>query len=183
MPAESLQHIMGTLVLLIILFSVTLYVAVVGLRNNFDAASVALQEVSEYVATEVMNALSLAQLSGSEEMFFYKVIVLPEAINNQGYIIELVNDTQTLRWKVVAYLTQYTWVKGESELHFPFTNSTEIKCEDRSGYFDAYKIHYSPKLYSGVGHAGGNKMVIWCKVYMDAGIKKVLVGLGILEVS
>ncbi|MEM3786729.1 MAG: hypothetical protein QXZ59_05035, partial [Nitrososphaeria archaeon] len=83
MPAESLQHIMGTLVLLIILFSVTLYVAVVGLRNNFDAASVALQEVSEYVATEVMNALSLAQLSGSEEMFFYKVIVLPEAINNQ----------------------------------------------------------------------------------------------------
>jgi hypothetical protein len=169
------------LILLIIMFSVTLYVTVVGLRNNFDASSVVLHEVSEYVSTEMMNALSLAQLSGSEEMFFYKVIFIPEAINNQGYTIELVNDTETSRWKVIAYLTQYPWVKGESELHFPFSNSTEVSCEDKTGSFDNYKIHYGPKLYSGVGHAGGSKMVVWCNVYIEDGIKKVRVGIGVLE--
>jgi hypothetical protein len=193
MTDVALTHVIGTLVLLMLMATISGYAATRSTQANLDISAVSLQEVSERVATEIISLVDLSTVSGNAS-FTYKVIDVPYSINNQGYNMTLSQGSKS--WEVVAYLLEYNFVRGQAKLFFSSGNSSTtpskgLTCVTTTGSFTItsggrnLELFYGPSLSSGVGKAIGStsKAVVWCQIYQDGNVQKLLVGFGRLKVA
>ena len=193
MTEVALTHVIGTLVLLMLMAVISGYAATRSTQANLDISAVSLQEVSERVATDIISLVDLSTVSGNTS-FTYKVINVPDSINNLGYNITLSQSSKS--WQVVAYLLEYNSVRGEAKLFFSSGNTTTtpskaLTCVSTTGSFIItsggrnLELFFGPTLSSGVGKAIGSayKPVVWCQIYQDGTVQKLMVGFGRLKVT
>jgi hypothetical protein len=179
------------------LLSLIIIVGFVGLgitsQTTLDTSTVVLQEVSEHVASEIMSLIDLSSIQGSASLI-YKVVPIPDNVNNEGYTLKLVLDDKG--WKIVAYMDQYHWKQAEARLNFRNCSSQTcgIIAQVNSGNFtgiqigsETFRISYGPQISSGTGNARGSRtrMVVWSEVYQSPPTEGNLirVGIGKLELS
>ena len=169
MPQVAIPHLLGTVMLLGLLGIVIVYAQTMEVNSRMKAVSVQLDDVSEYVSSELISLIDLAS-SQHNSSVIYKTIEIPKELNGIGYVIELENISG--KWMIISYLYTYPSVKGEAYLYF----SGGVNATTGNGYINVEngRIAYSSILYSGV-----SKPVVWCKI--EGGT--IYVGLGRLEVS
>jgi len=192
MTDVAMPHIIGTLILLMLMAVISGFAVSKNTSASLDIAAVSLQEVAEKVASDIISIVDLSTVSGNTS-FTYKVISVPDSINNMGYNITLSQSGSS--WQVVAYSLEYSFVKGQAKLFFSSgdasTPSKAIICESKTGNFTltsggrTLNMIYGPTLSSGVGKAIGStdKPVVWCQIYQDGTVQKIRVGFGRLKVS
>jgi len=191
MPEVAIPHVIGTLMLLMIMAAISGYAVSRNTQANLDISAVSLQEVAEKVASDIISVVDLSTISGNTS-FTYKVINVPDSINNRGYNITLSQSGSS--WQVVAYSLENSFVKGQAKLFFSSgdtsTPSVALTCVSKTGNFTimssgrTLQLLYGPTLSSGVGKAIGSayKPVVWCQIYQDINVQKIMVGFGRLKV-
>ena len=143
-----IPHIVGTVALITIFFIAGLYYNYVYSSLQTDVTTKKLKEVADYVASNIMDLISLCYLSSGDQSL-NKTVTVPESIGNNIYTIAIANFSDPAAGEVLyvvrAYLTLSPSVYGESEL--PWTSGGGIRVDSSASSISA-----------GVG-----SFIIWCR--------------------
>jgi hypothetical protein len=165
---------MGIATIAVLVAAVGMFSSHMTIQISQDTSTSSLQEVTEKVSSEIIDLVDLSSLNPQSNLTLYRVIDIPDQINNYGYVINLQNDT--LGWKVVAYLNEYNTVRAESNLYFKggvgVVNGTGILNVKYNG--QSVVLSYGKSLYSGT-----YRPVVWCQINQSI----ITVGLGSLGVT
>jgi len=167
MDSTVIPHILGTVTLLI-LFSIlgTYYsISYSSLRSEIVASN--LQEIAEYVASEIVDLVSLLSLSMGDQLLI-KGLQMPEKIGGNIYNLTITKSGDAL--KVRVYLASNPSVYGESVL--PWLVGGYIEPFNGTASFNSTRI--TPKTT--ISSASGNPAV-WCM----RSLGKITFGLGVME--
>jgi uncharacterized protein (UPF0333 family) len=155
----SLQYLLGILAVVVLIASVGFFASYITIQVSQDTSRSSLQEVTEKVSSEIIDLVSLAYLNSNSTLTF-KVIDIPDNINNKGYTVNIQNDS--LGWKVVAYLDEYNTIRAESNLYF----TSGIAVFKGTGMFYNVTYNWQPANLSKVTnlYSGTYLPVVWCQI-------------------
>lgn len=162
---------MATIAALVI--AVGLFASNISMHVSQDTSKSSLQDVTEKVSSEFIDLLALTSLNPNSTLFF-KVIDIPESIDNGGYVVKLQKDSQG--WKVVAYLNENIGTQAESNLYF---KGGVVIVNATGNYYVQYNQQNVTLSYGTSLQSGTYRPVVWCQI----GQSNITVGLGSLGVT
>lgn len=122
MPHVVIANVIGTVMLIAILGIVTVISVTVAAQMSAETVQSGLQEVAQYVSSQVMTMATLVSSSPQANLTAFKFLNLPSSLGYYGYSITLTNATSgpsdAVGWKIVAYLDSMPSVTAESVLNF-----------------------------------------------------------------
>lgn len=122
MPHVVIANVIGTIMLIGILAIVSVISVVVGAQMSAQTVQSQLQEVTQYVSSELLSMATLVSSSPQANLTAFKFLELPTTLGNYGYSITLTNATNgsndATGWKVVTSLESMASVTAESVLNF-----------------------------------------------------------------
>jgi hypothetical protein len=89
----SLQHIIGTIALISLVVSASLFYTIFTSNVQDDSRKKQLGQISESVALNIEEMINLAKFSKYSSGVMVKTFDLPIAVGDQPYKVQLVNDT------------------------------------------------------------------------------------------
>lgn len=163
MPSPVVSHLIGTTMLLVIMLVVSFYFTNFGTVIGVKAVEKELNEVAEYIASNIIDMISLANASLSDTLLLE--IDFPYEINGYGYSI---NVTKEIDHYIVATRIEHTTIV-EGKAILPFTSSQIIYSSLDPG-IDGIEGK------NGL-HSGTKKALIWCKkigteIYFGFGVRR-----------
>jgi hypothetical protein len=161
-------HIIGSLTLMLILTTVSIYLSAAQLNVQASSVKHRLREVASYLSHEAVNLLVLMQTSNSQLLVVR--VEVPKLIGNEAYTITLLKQNGEFK---VRLALQYSQICCEELIPINST-STGLTINQSSQYIgliQEFKLYSSPQLYSGVDAA------LWCR----RGVDGFEIGLGVLR--
>lgn len=161
MPSPIVSHLIGTTMLLVIMLVISFFFTNFGTVVGIKSVERELNEVAEYIASNIIDLISLANISLSDTLSLN--IDFPYEINGYGYSI---NITQESNHYIVITRIEHMKIEGKailpfgiSQIKFSSLDPGIIGIESKNG------------LYSGM-----EKAVIWCKksgneIYFGFGLR------------
>jgi hypothetical protein len=173
LPDVSLTRLIGIATVVALVVAVGFFASYMTNQVNQATSRSSLQEVTEKVSSEIIDLVSLTSLNPDSNLTF-KVIDIPDSINNKGYVVNLQKDS--LGWNVVAYLNEYHTVRAESNLYFKggvgVINGTGT-------FYVKYNWQDVALSYGTSLQSGTYRPVVWCQIAQS----NITVGLGSLGVT
>jgi|GEM_PF-973874 len=173
MSSVSLTHLIGTVSLMLIFFSVGSYysMSISSLKN--EVITVQLSKIADYIGSDTVDLVSLCYINDMDQMLV-KNLTLPAGLTAYGYNMAVEKAGQSMFVRV--YLISDSLVYGEYAL--PWSTESGIKVYNGSdaeveGYIQSERPSLTPRLYVDNGDTG---IVIWVAKIED----QVTVGLGIM---
>jgi len=173
LPDVIIPRLIGITSIIALILAVGFFSSNITMQMTKTTSISSLKDVTEQVSSEIIDLVSLASLTPDSNST-YKVLEIPDQVNNKGYSVYLQNDS--LGWKVVAYLDEDISIRAESNLYF----KGGVNVENGTGIFHVIynwqdvELFYSTRLYSGT-----YKPVVWCNITQS----NIMVGLGWLGVT
>ncbi len=161
MPSPIVSHLIGTTMLLMIMLTISFYFTNFGTIVGVKSIERELNEISEYIASNIIDLVSLANASLSDTLLLD--IDFPYEINGYGYSI---NITKEGDYYIVITRIEHARIEGKAILPFGFS---QIKFSSLNPGISG--IECKNGLYSGM-----EKAIIWCKkigaeIYFGFGVK------------
>jgi len=128
------------------IFTSTLFVLAILLTSSFmiilnfsivDSTRTRMNDVANYVASNIADLVSLCYISTSEKLFLIKTVEVPSQINGYGYTIRLIVDNNTYK---VVISSSYSFVSGEASLW-------KAKAEGSLSIYNQNEIVYEQKMF------------------------------------
>jgi hypothetical protein len=173
LPDVSITRVIGIATITALILAVGFFAANMSMRVSQDTSKSSLQEVTEKVSSEFIDLLALISLHPNSTLFF-KVINIPDSINNGGYLLSLQKDSQG--WKVVAYLNENAATRAESNLYF---NGGVYVISGTGNFYVNYNLQNVTLSYGTSLQSGTYRPVVWCQINPT----NITVGLGSLGVK
>jgi hypothetical protein len=163
MPSPIISHLIGTTMLLLVMLTISFFFITFGTVIGIKAAESELNEVAEYLASNIVDLASLANASLSNVLLVD--ISFPYEVNGYGYAINITKETNSY-----IIITRIDYLNIEGKAILPWNTSQTIKIASSDPGING--IEYKNGLYSGM-----EKAVIWCKkngeeIYIGLGIRK-----------
>jgi hypothetical protein len=181
----SIQHIIGTVALIGIVISASLFYNIFTSFVQDDSRRKELGQISENVAlniAEMINIVKFETFSSNYGNYTIKIIDLPTQVGGQPYKIQLVNVSGQMQ--VHSFLSTHESISANSTIPFNsggssiVLNTTSTIYHIKTG-LDLVKIACSGMVY------GKNGTAIWAHPVWDSGIgnspSAVTVGIGWVE--
>ena len=156
--SNVLSHVIGTVALISLFFTVGTYYSVTYLSIQNEAMSSQLEEVADYVASTLINLVSLSSLNNQNHNVSIE-LKLPKHIGDKIYevVIEEFVDPNTNEslFRVRAYLALQPSIYGVSALPWPaegrirLHNQTEI-ISSSSEHNIAFSCRVGSEIYFGL---------------------------------
>ena len=150
--SSSIPHVVGTLALLICsIFVVTSFI-LLGLAVQIDLVKPQLQEVAEYVASTLVDLITLANQTDAQPLLLVKELKIPSSVAERGFTVTLVDKNGDLY--VDVYLTFLTTVSAEAPINVRTAHEVIVRKPPQppKGFPGNLSM-----LYSGLEHP-----VVWC---------------------
>ena len=162
MPSPIVSHLIGTTMLLVIMLVVSYYFTNFGTIIGVKAVEKELNEVAEYIASNIIDMVSLANASLSDTLLLE--IDFPYEINGYGYSINITKESD--HYIVITRTEHTSIVEGKAILPF----SSQIIYSSLNPGING--IEGKNGLYSGT-----RKALIWCKkvgteIYFGFGVRE-----------
>jgi len=181
----TLQHLIGTISIIILTLSISLGFSTVSSYVQTDINKKEMAQVASHVS---LNMIEIAALSHSSNYTrtLVKTISLPTEINGRGYLVRLIDETnQSKGYSVEVSLVSQSGVKIQSFLPFNSkTNQTVVVTTLQIMWVSGDKVPYTTPdevtYVNGDGEAivfGGNNAVVWA--FEDSGV--IYIGIGTRE--
>jgi hypothetical protein len=166
--SSSIPHVIGTMALLMCsIFVVTSFI-LLGLAVQIDLVKPQLQEVAEYVASTLVDLITLANQTDAQPLLLVKELRIPSSVAERGFTVTLVDESGDLC--VHVCLTFLTTVSAEAPINV--RTSHEVIMEKPSPPPEGFPEElFRATLYSGLEHP-----VVWC-FKDEKGI--IYIGLGV----
>jgi len=173
MSSAPISHMIGTMALLLTsLFVVTSFV-LLGTMTQMDLVKPQLREVAEYVASNIVDLVTLADQTDVANLILVKKLIIPASVGERGYRIELSDGS------VVVYLGTLQTVRAEAPINLNTPSEVEIIYNPNDGGIVGVNglnelVEVKETLFSGSEYP-----LVWC-------VKKdgvIYVGLGVLKSS
>lgn len=176
-----IPHVVGTVALITIFFVAGLYYDHVYTSLQTEIAENKLKEVANYVASNIIDLVSLCYSSVGNQSLIKKLSI-PESVGKSINTVTLIKrqdpTTQEVLFRVRAYLILKQAVFEESEL--PWTEGGKLKIyteTDPSTHPDSELQHVAEpySLEPKISVSGGiENFVVWCQMRSE----NVTIGLG-----
>jgi len=166
----TLTHVIGTAGLMVVFFAVGSYYSLSYTSLQLQIIAVNLEKISNYVASNVMDMVSLCYMSGVNQVIS-KRLEIPARIGAYGYNITILQMTGEENFKVRAYLVSRPTIYGESTL--PWSTSGMMKIYNGTD-IGIENLSFDPKISV---FSGSSNIVVWC-LKRD---NEILIGLGIMK--
>ena len=154
----GIQHIIGTVALIGLVASAGFAYTIITSFIDTDVNTERLQQVSEVVASNLVEIMNLAKFAKYSDTNMTKNIDVPSDLAGKAYEIQLVNDAG--QWIVRSYLVTNNHVSSDSKI--PLSSAdvtislwTEQTVHEMVVGLDQSIIHISGTVY------GGNQIVVW----------------------
>ncbi|RLI27723.1 hypothetical protein DRO58_03685 [Candidatus Bathyarchaeota archaeon] len=158
----------GTMALLLTsLFVVTSFV-LLGTMTQMDLVKPQLREVAEYVASNIVDLVTLADQTDVANLILVKKLIIPASVGERGYRIELSDGS------VIVYLGTLQTVRAETPINLNTSSEVIINGEIVGVNGLNELVEVKGTLFSGSGYP-----LVWC-VKEDG---TIYVGLGVLKSS
>jgi len=171
MVSVSMTHLIGTVSLMLIFFSVGSYysISINTLKN--EAITVQLSKIANYIGSDIVDLVTLSHVSDLDQLLV-KNLTLPAGITSYGYNMTIETIRQTMYVRV--YLISDSLVYGEYAL--PWSTESSIKIYNGSdtkveSYIQTERHNLTPRLFLDNEDTG---LVIWCAKIKD----QITIGLG-----
>lgn len=118
MVSVSISHILGTITLVLVFVGVTMFYTMTYFSLQDRTLSRQLQEAADYVSANLIDLVSLAQISATDQ-FLVKSVSLPQNIGSDFFIItisEEKNEVQQKQLLVKAFFSSRPTIQMESVL-------------------------------------------------------------------
>ena len=184
MSSPPISHMIGTMALLLTsLFVVTSFV-LLGTMTQMDLVKPQLREVAEYVASNIVDLVTLADQTDVANLILVKKLIIPASVGERGYRIELsLSDSS-----VIVYLGTLQTVRAETPINLNASGEVSeviIINDPNDGIIDevnglnelvaslnvTIRGNHSSPLFSGSEYP-----LVWCvkengKIYVGLGVK------------
>ena len=170
MGSVTLTHVIGTAGLMIVFFAVGSYYSISYTSLQLQIIAVNLEKTSDYVASNVMDMISLCYMSEANQVIFKK-LEIPARIGTYSYNVTILHMTEEENFKVRAYLVSRPTTYGESTL--PWSTSGIMKIYNGTD-IGIENLSFDPKI-SVV--SGSSNIVVWCLKLEN----EIIIGLGIMK--
>jgi hypothetical protein len=174
MGSVSMTHLIGTVSLMLIFFSVGSYysMSIATLKN--EAITVQLSKIANYIGSDMVDLVTLSCISDMNQLLV-KNLTLPAGITSYGYnmTVETIGQTMFVR----VYLFSDSLVYGEYAL--PWSTESSIQIYNGSeteveSYIQTERPSLTPRLFFDNSNTG---IVIWCAKIED----QITIGLGLMS--
>ncbi len=164
--SSSIPHVIGTMALLMCsIFVVTSFI-LLGLAVQIDLVKPQLQEVAEYVASTLVDLITLANQTDAQPLLLVKELRIPSSVAERGFTVTLADKSGDLC--VHVCLTFLTTVSAEAPINV--RTSHEVIVGGPQQPPGGFPVELD-MLYSGLKHP-----VVWC-FKDEKGI--IYIGLGV----
>jgi len=174
MVSVSMTHLIGTVSLMLIFFSVGSYysVSIATLKN--EAITVQLSKIANYIGSDMVDLVTLSYVSDLNQLLV-KSLTLPTGITSYDYNMTVETIGQTMYVRV--YLISDSLVYGEYAL--PWSTESSIAIYNGSdaeveSYIQIERPSLTPRLFFDDEDSG---LVIWCAKIED----QITIGLGLMS--
>ncbi len=179
MPSPVVSFVIGSATLAIVSLLIISSFTGLGLMFQADVVKYELQELSEKIASTMVELAVLAKSSKSEEIFLVKKLNIPKSLMEKGYVINLTREEGN--WKVSVYIEGWPGLKGESPLNFREIEvevdlTMELTSFNPPVHVEGREVKHGGKIHSGV-----QKPVVWCSKTIENEHEEIKVGLGAIE--
>ena len=170
----SIQHIIGTAALLVLVLSLAYAYQIVVTSVQISAIRTQAGQVAEYVAQSVSDVVSLTEFAygALSSGTVSKSLKLPADLSGKPYLVKL--ESHDGGYYVVVEVSGLSDLRARSPI--PLKNTTavvRIVADEDLNLFD-WDVKPKPYVY------GGNpKAVVWCEKRLEEGGYVILVGLGV----
>ncbi|MEM3040964.1 MAG: hypothetical protein QXG97_02915 [Nitrososphaerota archaeon] len=170
MGSVTLTHVIGTVGLMVVFFAVSSYYSISYASLQFQVIALNLEKVSNYVASNVVDTISLCYMTETNQVI-YKKLEIPAKIGVYGYNVTILQIAGEENFKVRSYLVSRPAIYGESTLPWSTSgligiyNGTDLGIDDLS---------FDPEISVS---SGLSNIVVWCSKLGD----DILIGLGIMR--
>ena len=139
MPSPIFTHLLGTLALIGMFFSIAIFMSFVGWISYLEAQKARLSEIAESVAREIVEIVSVHTLG--EGGFTYMNLNIPQTIGSSGYTIQLEEGGEN-RIIVRVYLQTYDVIRVVVVPNFGEGNVRVIDGEyEERGFIYSYRLN------------------------------------------
>ncbi len=173
----SIQHIIGTAALLVLVLSLAYAYQVVVTSVQISAIRTQMNQVAEYVAQSVSDIVSLTEFAygALSSGTVSKSLKLPADLSGKPYLVRL--ESREGGCYVVVEVSGLSDVYATSPI--PLKNATAAVWIVADGGFELSDARVKPKPYV---YGGNPKAVVWCeKTWLEGQGYVILVGLGLRE--
>jgi len=170
MSSTVLGHVIGTVALLAMLFTLVPFISALGIVMTRTLVKQQLMSVASLVSYKVLEAYRLAERSNLGKMFFAVRLDIPAYVSSTGYYVELIKDDEGFKIRVVSEKNPNLY----AEITLPISPESNLIFDTSDGTIQdsSMEIIKVSKL-----HSGSEMPVIWC-LKSENFIK---LGLGILK--
>jgi len=174
----SIQHIIGTAALLVLVISLAYAYQIVVTSVQIGAIRVQTSQVAEYVAQSVSDIVSLTEFAYGalkESGTVSKSLKLPPDLSGKPYLVRLEGEGGS--YYVVVEVSGMSSAYARSPI--PLRDTTAVVRIVASENFNLSDARVKPKPYV---YGGNPKAVVWCeKAWLEDQGYVILVGLGVRE--
>ena len=174
----SLQHIIGTVALIGLLISASLFYTIFTSSIQDDNRKKQLAQISENVALNIEEMINLAKFSKYSSEYMVRIIDLPVDIDGKSYEIQLVDDS-IKGFYVHTFLATQQTISANSTIPYnsgdiPIILETTDIPYTRIVGIDKIEISISGTIY------GKNATVIWANPIwtLEGNLVNIVVGIG-----
>jgi hypothetical protein len=126
-----------------------------------------MQDISEYVSSEIIDLISLCSLS-TEELELLKELDLSKELGQNAYEISIINSEENLKVITQPISNPFRW--GQEQL--PWSTEGNIKY-----YNGTTPSINNPSIIPSLNVSSSEQMIVWCLRTEDA----IIFGLGTLK--
>ena len=174
MGSVSVTHLIGTVSLMLIFFSIGSYysMSIASLKN--EVITVQLSKISNYIGSDIVDLVSLCYISELDQLLI-KNLTLPAGLTAYGYNMTIKKTTQGIFVRVS--LISESEVYGEYTL--PWSTESNIRVYNGSdagveNYIQSERPYLAPEVQV---YSGDKGIVIWCVKIED----QITIGLGLMS--
>ena len=174
MVSVSISHLIGTVALMLIFFSVGSYysMSIASLKN--EVITVQLSKIANYIGSDIVDLVSLCYISELDQMLI-KTLTLPTGLTAYGYNMTIEKIGQSMLVRV--YLISESEVYGEYILPWPTESNIRVYNDldpEVENYIQSERPSLILKLHVDDLDTG---IMIWCVKLED----QITIGLGLMN--
>ncbi|MEM4733846.1 MAG: hypothetical protein QXD70_04890 [Candidatus Bathyarchaeia archaeon] len=159
MVEVNIQHIIGTVALMSLIISTSLFYMIITSSLEEDLRKKELAQISEIVASNIEEMINLAKFAKYTTDYMVKIIDLPIDLNGRAYQIQLIEDPQK-GYYVHTFLTTQPTLNANATIpqntgSIPIKLYTDTTVQHIVAGVDKLQIACSGIIY------GKNSTVIW----------------------
>jgi hypothetical protein len=124
MVSVSISHLIGTVALMLIFFSIGSYysMSIASLKN--EVITVQLSKIANYIGSDIEDLVSLCYIGEQDQMLLIKNLTLPTGLTSFGYNMTIEKIGQNMLVRV--YLISESEVYGEYILPWPTESNIRV---------------------------------------------------------